>query len=288
MKQEYKYGDFAKIKPKKRIVVLYHNDCADGFSGAWAAWKKFGAQAEYFPAQHQVSPSPHLTNKEIYCIDFTFQGKNLENLILQNKKVVILDHHASVKKEIEKAHEFVFNNHKSGATIAWEYFHPKKKIPLFLRYIEDRDIWRFTLPYTREILSVVDLKDHSWSAWNKFANDLEKSKKREEYIKAGKVILDYQAHIIKRALNDAEIVRFHGKKAAAVNSAILKSEIGHAFYTTLAPIAIIWSERNNRIFVSLRSSRKLNVSKIAKKYGGGGHRGAAGFSLPSHNKFPWK
>src|SRR3989344_1169898 len=35
------------FKMNKKIAVLYHKGCTDGFGAAWAAWKKFGARAEY-------------------------------------------------------------------------------------------------------------------------------------------------------------------------------------------------------------------------------------------------
>jgi uncharacterized protein len=284
---KYKFGDFAKIKPRKKIVVLYHNDCTDGFSGAWAAWKKFGPRADYFPAQHNVPLSPHLKNKEVYCIDFTFLGNDLKKLLAHNN-VTTLDHHISAKKEIQQAHTFIFNNSKSGATIAWEFFHPQKKAPLLLTYIEDRDLWRWKYPYTKEILTAVDLLPYTWTAWSTIARDLESAKKRKEYKKKGATIITYQARVIKRAEKDARLVKFHGKKAVAVNSTILKSEIGHALYESRAPIAIVWSERNGRIFVSLRSNGSVDVSKLAQKHDGGGHKAAAGFSFPVKNKFPWK
>ena len=33
----------------KDIVIFYHKECQDGFSGAWVAWKKFGESADYVP-----------------------------------------------------------------------------------------------------------------------------------------------------------------------------------------------------------------------------------------------
>ena len=50
----------------KDIVVLYHNNCTDGFSSAWVAWKKFGNKAEYIGIGLDDSPLRGLINKEIY------------------------------------------------------------------------------------------------------------------------------------------------------------------------------------------------------------------------------
>jgi len=71
-----------------------------------------------------------------------------------------------------------------------------------------------------------------------------------------------------------------------VNSSHWMSEIG----SRLAPdcdFAVIWYyDHNDKLIkVSLRSFHdKINVSEISKKHKGGGHRKAAGFTLPGDFK----
>ncbi|KKT22880.1 MAG: Phosphoesterase, DHHA1 [Parcubacteria group bacterium GW2011_GWB1_43_8b] len=53
-------------------------------------------------------------------------------------------------------------------------------------------------------------------------------------------------------------------------------------------MGIVWYKENDGIHVSLRAQGKVDVSKIAVKYGGGGHKNASGFAWPENKKFPWK
>src|SRR3989344_7185671 len=156
-----------ELRNNKKIVILYHGDCRDGFSGAWVAWKKFGKKADYFglkygPNNSVVLPKG-LKNKIIYLIDFSLKaGKEMEILVKNNKKVVVLDHHHDAEKFAKMAHGYVFDNNHSGAVIAWQYFNPGKATPLFLKYVEDLDIWRKKMPHTFAVSAYVGLFDFNF------------------------------------------------------------------------------------------------------------------------------
>jgi len=185
------------------------------------------------------------------------------------------------------AHEYVYALDHSGAAIAWKYFHPKKKLPELLRHIEDIDLWKFKLPDTRELLSFLQLADYDFKIWDKIARDIQNPKRKKGYLAKGGLILFYERKLVDRLVLKATPVKFAGYKTLAVNSPILQSEIGNALTKKMPPIGIVWSEKEGGIRVSLRSNGKADVSKIAVKYGGGGHKAAAGFSFPAGGKFPW-
>ena len=272
----------------KNIAVIYHGECRDGFGGAYAAWRKFGNKANYFGMKHEIDPLPKgLKGKEIYIIDFAFKKPIMEKLVRANKKVVALDHHISAEKTTKMAHFYVYALDYSGAVIAWKYFHPKRKVPSLLNYIEDIDIWKFKLPHTKEIMSFMELADFDFQIWDKIARDLENPKKKKEYIAKGALLLFYARKIIDKLALKASPVKFAGYRTLAVNSPILQSEIGNLLTKKRPPVGIVGSEKEGGIRVSLRSNGKVDVSKIAAKYGGGGHMAAAGFSVPG-GKFPWK
>ena len=52
--------------------------------------------------------------------------------------------------------------------------------------------------------------------------------------------------------------------------------------TGVEAIAVIRQETPDNCTVGLRSRDRVDVSKIAVRLGGGGHRNAAGFSTPGH------
>ena len=267
-------------------LILYHENCPDGFGAAWAAWKKFGKRARYIGVRHQEPPPPGLQGKEIYLLDFTYPLPIMRRLLKKNARVSAIDHHLSAKEAILKTEKYSYSLKNSGAVLAWRYFH-KARPPLLLRYIEDFDLWRFRMPRTREVGAALEVVPKNFRSWSRLAAALEKSAFRNKYIEKGKVILEYQKVLIEGLVKNADEVRFLGKRAHALNSPILISEIGHALYTKFEPLALIWHERGGRLSVSLRSDGSVDVSKIARRFGGGGHREAASFKVSAGRK-PWR
>ena len=271
----------------KKIVILYHSDCSDGFGAAWAAWRKFGVRADYLAVKHQEPPPKGLRGKKIYQLDFTYFGLELKRL-LKNNRVTTIDHHISVKGEIKSVHDYIFDNRHSGAVLAWNFFHPGKDVPKLLSYVEDRDLWKFKLPGSRAMTLIVDLLDYDFLAWNKIAADLEKPQIRKKYIHEGNTILKYQNNSVAKLMNKTDIAIFEGRRIWVVNSPGLKSEIGNKLVQKRFPVALIWHRQGSNIYVSLRSDGSIDVSKLAKHYGGGGHKASAGFTYPAKLKLPWK
>ena len=273
----------------KPIVILYHKDCFDGFGGAWAAYKKFGKKADYFGIEHQAKPLKKLKNKEIYFVDFCYQKKEImEKLLKENKKVVVIDHHISQKETIKISSEYVYSLEHSGSVLAWKYFHPQKPIPKLLRHIEDIDLWKFKLTGTKELMMALDIRDFNFPVWDKIAKDFENSKKRRKYFEVGKILIKYRQKLINKLSSRADKAKIHNHSALIANSPVFQSEIGNALVEKGAALGIIWSQRNGKRYFSLRSNGKVDVSKIAKKYGGGGHKAAAGFSMDIKKPLPWK
>ncbi|MEK7150685.1 MAG: DHHA1 domain-containing protein [Patescibacteria group bacterium] len=272
----------------KKIVVLYHNFCPDGFGAAWAAWKKFGTRAEYIGVNH-AEPLPRgLSGKEVYTLDFCYEDKYFNELLKKAARLVVLDHHISRKEAVMRAHDYRFELDHSGSVIAWKYFHPGKRIPRALLHVEDYDLWRFRWPGTREVGAILSTYPFDFKARDEFIKNFEKSSLRKQYIADGAAILRYQAAVIKKSANVADLVELAGHKVFAANSFTLTSEIGEALVKKKGPFGIVWSQRQDRIVVSLRSRSDFDVSKIAARFGGGGHRQASGFSFPIGKKFPWK
>ena len=273
----------------KKIVVLYHKGCRDGFGAAWAAWRKFGRNADYIGVNHDEPPPKNLKGKDVYLLDFVYPLETTKKLLGTVKFLTAIDHHISVEKSTKLAHKYSYDIKHSGAVLAWKYFHPSKKIPTLLKYIEDIDIWKLALPNTRELTASLETYELDFFLWNQIARDCESTGGKKRYLEEGKAILKYQNALVKKALKDAEEVRFLGHRALAVNFTLaLNSEIGDAMRKKGVPLGIIWQRRAGKLIVSLRSTDKIDSSKIAARFGGGGHKRAAAFRLPSKEKFPWK
>ncbi len=272
----------------RNVLIIYHGDCPDGFSGAWAAWKKLGTRAEYFAAKRSL-PLPSVKGKEVYCIDFTPRPKEvMEKIAKESSRLVCIDHHISAEPLLPLAHESIFSIEHSGAVLAWQYFHPKQSVPELLKYIEDTDIWKFKLPHSKEMSAYIALYDFDFKVWEKLAREFEGALSRKRILKEGTAVLRYKEKVVEELGGKAREVKFEGRKVLAANSPILQSELGHALALKHPPFAIVWREQEGMISVSLRSDGNVDVSKIAAKYGGGGHKAAAGFNIPLGKKLPWK
>lgn len=273
----------------KKIVVVYHGECPDGFSGAWAAWKKFGNKAEYVGASDRVNPPKGLAGKEVYFIDWMYPLATTLRLKKTVKKLVALDHHITVESATKAAHEYVYDRAHSGAVIAWRYFHPRRPLPKLFKNIEDYDLWRFKLPHTKEIGAFLALVPLNFSSWSRTISRAERSKSRNEIVRQGRLIIEYEKGIIRDIASSSRKVIFEKHRALAANCTALHSEVGHYLAEKHPPFSIVWREKKDgSTRVSLRSTNGFDVERFAKKYGGGGHKTAAGFSIPAGKKLPWK
>ena len=277
------------MKSNKKIIVLYHKGCSDGFGAAWSAWKKFGKRAEYIGIQHDNPFPQDLKRKTVYMLDISYSLEKTKKLLQTVKKLIIIDHHISAEKSIKMGHEYSYNNSHSGAALAWKYFHPKKTAPALIAYIEDVDLWKRKLPKTMELNLVLRIFPLDFKIWSKIAGDWEIKSLRKRYINDGSSMIKYENNLVARLVEDAEWVVLDKQKALAINAPTrLASQIGDALVKRGAPIGIVWQKKDKNFSVSLRSRPSTDVSKIASKYGGGGHKNAAAFRLDLNIKFPWK
>jgi len=274
------------------IIVFYHKNCPDGFASAWTTWKKFKNKAEYIPLNYQSPFDYNIKSKKIYFLDVCPNRKILENLKKNDCEIVIIDHHLSAKRNLDLVCPGSFimrlNMKRAGAVLTWKYFFPEKKIPELLLYIEDIDLWKFKKPFSREIIASINLPDFDFKKWDRLTKDIENIAKRKKYISEGKKIVKYQDDMVEGIVKKAIKIKIGKVKTLAVNSSVLISEIGDALIKKLPPIAVVWFETGDRKRVSLRSNGKIDVSKIAEKYGGGGHKCAASFAIKSEDIFPWE
>lgn len=275
--------------PKEKIIVIYHGRCPDGFGGAWAAWRKFGAKAAYVPAFDRNGPPFMPKGKDIYIIDYPYPLGVIEKLAKTNRTLVLIDHHKDQETAMALATDHSYDMDHSGAVLAWRYFHPGKKVPMLLRYVEDRDIWRWKVPHSREMLMLVDLVRYDFREWNKLAKNLEDPRRRATNLREGALLTRHYTSLYEKLLPNAEPAKLGGKMTFVLNCPYyFADDLGHALAARSGTFAVLWNESGGRIRVSLRSAGKIDVAAIAEKYGGGGHKFSSGFSFPVGQPAPWK
>ncbi|MFH0806116.1 MAG: DHHA1 domain-containing protein [Candidatus Brennerbacteria bacterium] len=275
----------------KKPLILYHANCPDGFSAAWAAWKKFGKRAEYYPVSPNELPPILPKKREVYLLDHCYITPSLLKLRMANERVTVVDHHTTNASHIRHATEHVFDVKHSGAFLAWHYFHPKKKVPALIAYIEDGDLWRFKLQKAKMLLAYVYARPFAFKEYDMLARGMESARERKRFIELGKALEEYNQILVMEAVARAELVQFGKYKALAVNSSSKRfhSEIGQALREKRPPLGIVWRVERGMLYVSLRTNEGADAGKLAAQFpGGGGHPRAAGFTIPFKNVFPWK
>ncbi len=278
----------------KDIVVIYHADCRDGFGAAYAAWKKFGDTASYIPRKTQTDLPEGLTSKELYIVDYSYNKDTLQHLIDTNKSVVVIDHHASAKDDVESFPENIFDNDHSGAVLAWQYFHPDTEVPELLKYVEDHDLWRFALPENREYNVALGEYPVTFESWDKLIEDLKDENNLINFIAKGALLAKFEDKLVAKLMEYKEKVLFEGHEVWAINaSRIYRSILGNYLaelneVENKTALGIVYYHSNGAVNISLRSKGDVDVSAIAQKYGGGGHKNAAGIKVDSFKDLPFE
>lgn len=281
------------MEPLKNIVIIYHADCRDGFGAAYAAWKKFGDTASYLPwRDHTVAPEG-LTNKDIYIVDFSFVRSTIEVLIAENKSVVVIDHHQTAEADVVAYPQNVFDNNHSGCVLAWQYFHPGTEVPELLYYIEDHDLWRFALTENREYNVALGQYEVSFEVWDALIEELKNENQKINFIAKGALIAKFEDKLIATIMKTRERVLFEGNEVWAINAErIYRSILGNKLAELNEAegniaIGIVYYHSHGRVNISLRSRGDVDVAALAEKYGGGGHKRAAGIEVASFAELPF-
>jgi nanoRNase/pAp phosphatase (c-di-AMP/oligoRNAs hydrolase) len=251
-------------------VVLYHAECADGFGAAWAIWRQFPA-AQFVPVKHGNPPPDGLNGQRVVIVDFSYSRQILESVARQTNELLVLDHHITAEKALAGLPYAYFDMKKSGAVLAWEWAHDHP-VPWLLEYIQDKDLWTWALPLSREINAALASYPFEFQLWNSF--------KQKDLEQEGRAILRYEQELVNKLAGQAVLVEFQGETVPSVQSAVLTSQIGERL-SSEAPFCIIWHDRDGRRYYSMRSRDDgTDVGAIAASFGGGGHTHAAGFSVP--------
>lgn len=290
-----------------KTICIYHGNCADGFTAAWAVWKAIGDGVEFVPGVYGQDP-PDVSGADVIMVDFSYKRPALDEMAAKARSILILDHHKTAEADLygllslphgcSVAEEWgrrkagdpsaspiagVFDMDRSGAQIAWDFFHPGEARPQLVDYVADRDLWRFALGKSREIAAWLFSLDYSFDQWSIADELLEKPDSFFRAAHAGAAIER------KHHKDIAELVRvtrremvIGGHRIPVANLPYTMASDAAGLMALDAPFAACYFDRADARVFSLRSRGDggLDVSEIAAAYGGGGHKNAAGFQAP--------
>lgn len=278
-------------------LIIYHAHCTDGFGAAYAAWSKFGDMADYLPMNYGEPEQVDVDrlyakigvpdNRQVYLLDFSFPADITKWLIQNSAYFVWLDHHktafenwAGDERELyqdETEYTYILlDNNKSGALLAWEYFCPAVEPPMVIKHIDDRDRWQFKMDASKEIHAALQAdKPWTFDKWDLLTN----SDHYGSLFSQGTAVIKAQGQQVASTASYARSCKINGATGLSVNTNVHISEVGHELANKSETFGLIWYlNADNRANCSLRSNGDYDVSAIAKQFGGGGHKNAAGFN----------
>jgi oligoribonuclease NrnB/cAMP/cGMP phosphodiesterase (DHH superfamily) len=267
-------------------LVIYHDNCADGFGAAWAFWKRY-PNAEFVAASYNGRVFD-VAERDVYILDFSYKAAVTAAMYAKCKTITIFDHHKTAIEDLEPLRavercgrlKMVFDVNRSGAMITWNELFPNVEPPQLLKHIQDRDLWKFELDDTREIITALFAYDYNFATW-----DVLMQCDMQELVREGRVLDRKYQKDLKQLIKTTKRMMYIGGELVPVANLppYMASDAGHIMSKD-APFAATYHDTSTARKFSLRSNEEgEDVSKIASWYGGGGHKHAAGFEVPRNH-----
>lgn len=274
---------------KKTIVGIYHKNCTDGTAAAAILLRKF-PDIKLFPLVHSHTEDDleHIhrvagEGGEIYFVDF---AAGVEEFLDKGHDIIVLDHHIGIKEKMEKLADenkkltYIFNNDKSGASLAWSYFFGNEKEPEIIKYIEDSDLW--TGNYgddTKYVTNYLSMFTNSPEQMLKFIeSDITEIKEK------GEIIAQYADNQIDRLTESIQEIKLRIGEfiIPAYNITIYESSVGNKLSKIHDKAVAMFTIKGDSVNFSFRGEDDNNPTalELAKLIGGGGHKNAAGANIP--------
>lgn len=265
-------------------LIIYHDNCFDGFGAAWVATKALGRLEDVggglWPSKYGDEPPPDhiLENLDVYLLDFSYPRTVMESLPSKCKSVVCLDHHKTAQANCEGLDWCTFDMERSGAGLTWDHFYPDRPYPNLIKYVQDRDLWKFECLESRAVHAYLESFNKDFHTWDTLANEFDHHLERA--ILGGNTILRFQQQKVKEMAGEMRIVDVGGYSVPVVNCPYnfgsLVGEYLNQHYPDYPFSAYYFDRQDGEQQWGLRS-RGFDVSEVAKQFGGGGHQKAAGF-----------
>ncbi|WP_146037264.1 hypothetical protein [Novosphingobium guangzhouense] len=301
-------------------MVIYHDKCADGIVAAWACWKRWGEAPEYRAANYGYQPPEDVAGKNILIVDFSYKADDLRAMVAAGaKSIVILDHHETAQAALEPFSVFstkperfstrtaasmiedlerggypailaLFDMDRSGARMAWDFAMQGVEPPELVLLAERYDLWRF-VPNTLDDAELLHLDIQSGpltiERMESIHDELQDGERTP--LNRGEVVEYWRQPLIREIAARAYLGTVGGVEGVIMVECpySLVSAVGHYLLAQhpAAPFAAMSVTGEKAVSWSLRSAYdRQSVSEVASRFGGGGHRNAAGFRVETNSR----
>jgi len=286
-------------------LVAYHDNCTDGIMAAAAVAYLLSLRSspEFVPVQYKqdLPEAIRKGGKRILFVDFCPEQDQLARVAEAWEDYFVIDHHKSRDWTAQapwNEHVFYSPEH-SGAYLAWAWFVDHSDPPSMIRYVEDRDLWTWRLPFSREVSAALGEEPKTVQRFQEllFTDPPELFKKGQILLwsrtrharnlaeKAFLLVLNARVakELEKSAVINAGEVADVMTVSRAVNATENLSEVGEETLRAFPSIEValaFFQPSPEAMQLSFRSRAhqpgKWTALRAAKLFGGGGHEHAAG------------
>jgi oligoribonuclease NrnB/cAMP/cGMP phosphodiesterase (DHH superfamily) len=276
------------------MKTFFHSD-ADGRAAAAIVYKYYIREErtledfQFIGINYDVPfPFDKIVNNELVIIvDFSLQNKGDFTKLKQiTSNIIWIDHHiTAINKHSDIELEGIRRDGTAACVLTWEYFYPHQGMPYVIKLLADYDVWTFhygeNTNYLQTGIKMYDTRPES-SNWIKW---LDPEYVAVEEINKGQELIDYRNIMYKGFAKSSYLGKFKGwfnkfknYKLICCNSNVASSQLFDSIKTEY-DIMVRYNYNGEIYNVSLYTSNPdIDVSEIALKYGGGGHKAASGFS----------
>ena len=269
------------------MKAFYHSADLDGHCSGAIIKRKY-PECEMIGIDYgQLFPWPEIVPGEtVFMVDFSLQPFEDMERLNEMCKLVWIDHHKSAIDEAHErgflAHEQVLEVGKAACELVWEYCYPAIAIPFSVRLLGRYDVWDLKydsdiMPFQYGMRMVPDTLPDA-DIWKSVLYD---TSDVSNLIKCGKMILEYQtAQSAKYAKACAFETSILAQPAIAMNVGLANSQMFESVWDPekhKVMMPFVWKDGQWTVSLYTTPETGIDVSLIAKAYGGGGHQQAAGF-----------
>ena len=259
----------------------YFHDDLDGKCSAAIVRRRYPNESiSFIPMQynHRIDINLIEKNETIYIVDFSFKPEVMEEIFKITFHVIWIDHHkTAIEYKYSRNVDGIRRTDSAACKLTWEYCFPDIEVPAAVELLSDYDNWNMKYnPQCKQFHEGMKAAEYNPDVqiWKDLFNDNSLVKC---IVDNGIKFMKYR-DIYCRGIRQRNgyVVDFEGHRCYVLNLQGFGSQgFGVLFYNYDLCISYIFD--GVYYIVSLYSDKKTDVSKIAKKYGGGGHAGAAGF-----------
>ncbi len=278
------------------MLIIHHNDadgrCAAAIVAAHRYREGFAAKPEFFETDYKTPPPLDLIggHGELVIVDFSYKPYDMTAVLAtvgDPSQVTWIDHHATAQDygyAVPGLRDFT-DKGPSGAELAWDHCFQNTPMPMVVMMIGDYDVWRLELAGSTALSVALESEDEARDPSSKWWREM-LTKPRYSDAEVDRLVEGGMAMIRFRDGLAASLGKgygfdttFHGLNCRFINLyGFGSAAIGQAVIEQYdAGLNAIW---DGKVWcVGMYSDNPdIDCGDICKEHGGGGHKGAAGFT----------